>query len=346
MKVKVPGMNDMQNQAVAANTRIAQAAEERAAESDRWYKENILPRVMTEMERSGRISEESYNLGRKWGEEDRGRLDDFYRQASEYDPVSEARAMATGLKGRAATDFDNNYAGMMGGAIRGLNRTGRSVSALAPDMAGAALAKTKLMTDAERAGLMTIQAAKAEKLNVMANASGRSNPGAGMGLAMQGASMGQQGLGFAQNSYGQNNSSWGSMNQMAMGGWNNVGAMGSAQQSMKFTANQANASAVNGMIGGVAGGLMGGAATAAAGGATGGLAAMFGSDRRLKTGVVKIGQRPDGLGVYQWNYVWGGPRMTGVMADEVRKKYPDAVARFGGFDMVDYSKLGGAHAGV
>lgn len=346
MKVKVPGMNDMQNQAVAANTRIAQAAEERAAESDRWYKENILPRVMQEMERSGRISEESYNLGRKWGEEDRARLDDFYARADAYDPETDARAMATGLKGRAASDFDTNYAGMMGGAIRGLNRTGRSVSALAPDMAGAALAKTKLMSDAERAGLMTIQAAKAEKLNVMANASGRANPGAGMGLAMQGAGMGQQGLGFAQGSYGQNNAAWSGMQGMAMNGWGNVGAMGSAQQSMKFSANQANASAFNGMLGGVAGGLMGGAATAAAGGATGGLAALFGSDRRLKTGIVKVGERPDGLGVYQWNYVWGGPRVTGVMADEVRAIYPDAVVRVQGFDMVDYTKLGDVHAGV
>jgi len=326
MKVKVPGMNETQNQAVAANTRIAQAAEDRAAESDKWYRENVLPRVMQEMERSGRISEDSYNTGRAWAEQDRARMDDFYARANAYDPETDARAMATGLKGRAATDFDANYAGMMGGAIRGLNRTGRSTSALAPDMASAALAKTKLMSDAERAGLMTIQAAKAEKLNVMGTASGRSNPGAGMGLAMQGAGFGQQGLGFAQGSYGQNNAAWGSNMGMALNGWGNIGNIGSAQQSMKFSANQANAQGVNQMIG-----------------AAGGAAAAYFSDRRLKTGIRKIGQRPDGLGIYSWQYVNGdGRRYNGVMADEVRKVYPDAVVRVDGFDMVDYSKLGDA----
>jgi hypothetical protein len=109
---------------------------------------------------------------------------------------------------------------------------------------------------------------------------------------------------------------------MAMGGWNNVGAMGSSQQAMKFDANKSNAAAANSLI-------------------NSGMKVAFGSDRRLKTNITRIGTRPDGLGVYQWNYVWGGPRMVGVMADEVRKKYPQAVARLGGYDMVDYSALGG-----
>lgn len=249
MKVKVPGPTAEQTAAVAANTRIAQAAEDRAAENDTWYKQNVLPRVMAEMERSGRISEESYQLGRRWAEEDRSRQDDFYDMAAEYDPESDARAMATGLKGRAANDFDVNYQGVMGSAIRGLSRTGRSASALTPDLAGMALAKTKLMTDAERAGLMAVQAAKAEKLNVMGAASGRANPGAGMGLAMQGAGFGMQGTGFAQNSTESNSNSWRATLDTASKNWGAVGAFGDRQQSMKYDASKSNATGFNQIIG-------------------------------------------------------------------------------------------------
>jgi len=65
------------------------------------------------------------------------------------------------------------------------------------------------------------------------------------------------------------------------------------------------------------------------------------SDRRLKRNVRQIGKRPDGLNVYAYTYVWGQPAV-GVMADEVKTLYPHAVTRHAsGFDMVDYSKLGG-----
>src|SRR3546814_7794444 len=37
------------------------------------------------------------------------------------------------------------------------------------------------------------------------------------------------------------------------------------------------------------------------------------SDRRLKTGIRKIGEFADGLGRYVWTYIWGGPQHEGVM---------------------------------
>lgn len=64
------------------------------------------------------------------------------------------------------------------------------------------------------------------------------------------------------------------------------------------------------------------------------------SDRRLKRNIQKIGSDPRGFGVYQWEYVWGGPTQTGVMADELEAIIPEAVSRHkSGYLMVDYSKI-------
>lgn len=63
------------------------------------------------------------------------------------------------------------------------------------------------------------------------------------------------------------------------------------------------------------------------------------SDIRLKKNIKQIGKRPDGLSVYEFDYVWGGKRQVGLMAQEVRGIYPDAVSESGGYLMVDYSKV-------
>ena len=63
------------------------------------------------------------------------------------------------------------------------------------------------------------------------------------------------------------------------------------------------------------------------------------SDARLKTNVRKLGTRADGLGVYEFNYVWGGPKQIGLMAQEVQPLYPDAVTERGGYLMVNYGKV-------
>lgn len=63
------------------------------------------------------------------------------------------------------------------------------------------------------------------------------------------------------------------------------------------------------------------------------------SDRRLKTNVRRLGVRPDGLGVYAYNYIWGGPERVGVMADEVERIYPDAVMEIAGFKAIDYGRI-------
>ncbi|PRF91665.1 tail fiber domain-containing protein [Burkholderia multivorans] len=62
------------------------------------------------------------------------------------------------------------------------------------------------------------------------------------------------------------------------------------------------------------------------------------SDRRAKTDIRRIGTWSNGLGVYSYRYVWEkSGRHIGFMADEVREKAPEAVARGeDGFDRVNY----------
>lgn len=64
------------------------------------------------------------------------------------------------------------------------------------------------------------------------------------------------------------------------------------------------------------------------------------SDRRLKTNISKIGQEPDGLGIYSYRYVWSDEPQTGVMADEVARLRPWALGPVvGGYATVNYGAL-------
>lgn len=65
------------------------------------------------------------------------------------------------------------------------------------------------------------------------------------------------------------------------------------------------------------------------------------SDRRLKKGIVRIGTHATGVGIYEYEYVWGGGRQVGVMADEVENIVPAAVVTGrDGFKSVNYGMLG------
>lgn len=65
------------------------------------------------------------------------------------------------------------------------------------------------------------------------------------------------------------------------------------------------------------------------------------SDRRFKIKIKKIGELSDGLGVYSYEYKSApGAKQIGLMADEVREKYPFAVvANLGGMLFVRYNRV-------
>jgi hypothetical protein len=64
------------------------------------------------------------------------------------------------------------------------------------------------------------------------------------------------------------------------------------------------------------------------------------SDARLKENVEKVGELPDGLGVYRWNFLWGPERFEGVMADEVARLRPWALGpQWHGYLTVNYGAL-------
>lgn len=64
------------------------------------------------------------------------------------------------------------------------------------------------------------------------------------------------------------------------------------------------------------------------------------SDRRLKTNIVKVAAFHDGLNLYEFSYVGGGPVYKGVMADEVAVLRPWALGTtIGGYATVNYGAL-------
>jgi hypothetical protein len=68
-------------------------------------------------------------------------------------------------------------------------------------------------------------------------------------------------------------------------------------------------------------------------------AAIF-SDDALKENPVLVARRPDGLGIYEFNYRGSAQRFKGVMASEVEVLYPTAVTLENGYRKVDYEKIG------
>lgn len=69
-------------------------------------------------------------------------------------------------------------------------------------------------------------------------------------------------------------------------------------------------------------------------------AKLFGtfSDARLKDDIEKVGELHDGLGVYKYRYKGDDRTQIGLMAQEVERRYPEAVGEVAGFKTVDYDR--------
>ena len=64
------------------------------------------------------------------------------------------------------------------------------------------------------------------------------------------------------------------------------------------------------------------------------------SDRRLKTGITRVGTHQAGFGIYRFKYVWSDTEHVGVLAQEVLDVMPYAVIHGSdGLLRVDYSAI-------
>lgn len=60
------------------------------------------------------------------------------------------------------------------------------------------------------------------------------------------------------------------------------------------------------------------------------------SDARVKTDISRVGTLDNGLPVYAYRYIWGGPMQIGVMAQDVEQFRPEAVTEIEGVKAVNY----------
>lgn len=112
------------------------------------------------------------------------------------------------------------------------------------------------------------------------------------------------------------------------------------------TSNETDTGAVPNMLTQILQGLTGGAGVANSlfGAAKGGTSAISGltaalqsiSDRRLKSGIAKIGTTFDGLSIYRYYFHGTGRWEIGFMADEVEKEIPAAVVEVCGIKTLNY----------
>lgn len=70
-----------------------------------------------------------------------------------------------------------------------------------------------------------------------------------------------------------------------------------------------------------------------------GMAGMFLSDRRVKTDIRRIGRHPRGFGIYRYRFIGESRPRVGVIAQEVARVMPEAVAKVRGVFMVNYAAL-------
>jgi hypothetical protein len=102
---------------------------------------------------------------------------------------------------------------------------------------------------------------------------------------------------------------------------------GTAQQGQTTTQTQAAANPLGMAMGGL--GALGDLFSGGANSAMSGLAGLFGSDRRMKTDIAKIGVHPSGVPLYSFRYKGDPksyPKVVGPMAEDVAKIAPGAVA--------------------
>lgn len=60
---------------------------------------------------------------------------------------------------------------------------------------------------------------------------------------------------------------------------------------------------------------------------------------RLKEDIRELARLSNDVGIYSFKYIWGGRERVGVMAQEIEKNFPEAVADMGSHLAVNYDVL-------
>lgn len=255
--------------------------------------------------------------------------DRYYEMTARYSEPAEMERQATAAMG----DFQTAAAGQQANMMR--QYAGLGIDPTSP-AAQAAMADMAVANTAVQAGAMN-RARNAARTLGMQLTSDAANFGRGgqsgilqFGAGAQGNATGAFGVANAALGTGMQAGS-GVMQgyQTAMSGYNNI-----MDNYTKLGSANIQAQAASSPLGGI-GSLIGTIGSA-------GPDRLFSqiSDRRLKVNVDIVGKLPSGLHVYEFNYVWGGKRERGVMAQEVQHVLPEAViVRDDGYMMVDYGKV-------
>lgn len=316
-----------------------------AVRQQNWYETNIAPKVLDQLDQSLVISKQQADKNAEMQDYQKGlteKYDQRYWNTQvplEDQLISEAKAYNTEgererMAGEAAADNSQAFANSQAQLGRGLRSMGVNTGSAAAISAMTDMQTTRALSEVN-ARNKTREAARQLGWTKLGEAAalGRGLPSFGATSAGLSGAAGSAALGAGTAGLGATGTAAGIGNSAATtagGLYSSSGQLGVANYNAQV--NAANVSAQNDPFNTILG--------AAAGVGTSWALGKF-SDRRLKTDVRLIGVRDDGLGVYSYRYVWGGPTQVGVMADEVRGVYPHAVARIGGYDAVDYAALGG-----
>lgn len=271
MKTKVPPPDPAVGRAQEGMTRIAAQAEARAAENDRYYRENFAPRYLEQMDaqlelsrdeaaRQKELSDYSLGLSKKYDQRywdtTAKQQDAFYKIVDDYDSSGRQERQAAS----AVADVEQGLGAARQSLTRNAQRLGLN---LGSGEFMSSLADMEFDGGLARAGAanMAREAARREGLNLRATAAGLGgnlsgtasgylgqSGGFGMGaIGAMGSGMGA--IGAAQGGANQNNAMWNGTMGVATSNLHGAGSLGMQLTQMRYDANKANAMGFNQVLG-------------------------------------------------------------------------------------------------
>lgn len=297
----------------------------RAKELQEKYLDPYMDRQMEAAKKATDRADEMYEYSKQVG---RPALQRMFDEANNYDSEDNMQKVRSTAFNDAEMAFSNNMSALNRNTARlGVNpASGRYAEAQGDVAAQLALAKITAAANAT-SGM------RKDAMNARVTVGGIANGFGNQSIQFSNSSsaLGSAGIGAGQTSFGNN-----------------------LQTQSAFTGGLGAASGVAASAGNAYGNIFGQDMAAAKYGAensTGaalgqlagmGMSAMALSDRRLKTDIKRVGYTDSGLPIYTYKYIWN-PDTTfmGVMADELEKVMPEAVAYDSdGYRMVNYSFVG------